>query len=182
MPSPVGRRQFNIQSDELVKFHSLPGIERLTAHQVKQGVQDIFWTVQAHCAGAGTSPWASTVLSTEEVLEALAPPPARPDYLELRPGIEAGSFAVTIPGAPGRPERTFHIEPTEWGLRQLGGLVAQQARARAPACPEPGRWVPSEWIRGAFGQGKVPVAGIAVTRWTERGKPAPAVLGADCDL
>lgn len=177
MPSPVGRRQFTLASEELVKFHSLPGIERATGREIAQGTGDLFWAPSTPAVG-----WRSRILSTQEILEALAPAPARPDYLELRPGIEAGSFAVTIPGAPGRPERTFHIEPTEWGLRQLGGLVAQQARARAPACPEPGRWVPSEWIRGAFGQGKVPVAGIAVTRWTERGKPAPAVLGADCDL
>jgi hypothetical protein len=115
------------------------------------GQRDIWWTPE----GVG---YFSDSLGTEEVLRALEGPAERPDCLELRP-VVGQSFEVTIPAVGHQPSRTFIIEPTEWGLRQLAGLVAAQARARrgvGAAVSVPKSWVPSEWEHvGEFGDGKV---------------------------
>ena len=170
------RRQFDLAISELVQFCGLPGIRAASAAEVRaegDRAQDLWWTPDGKA-------YVSLGLSAAEILEALAPP-VRPDWLEVRPGLEAGAFAVSVPG---KPERTWEIEATEWGLRQLAGLVAARARPQGlPAAPPLGRWVPSEWQRaaGPIGSGKIP-AGAKIIRLDERGHVRPQAIPAGLEL
>ena len=185
MPSERRRqRSFDIAPGELVQFVGLPGVRPATGLE-RSGrggpgghPWDFFHTGEGQV-------WVSSILPTEEVLAALAPPAPRPDYLELRPA--AGqAFEVTIPGAglAGlRPERVFVIEPTEFGLRQLAGLVAAQSAQRQTAAKPLAPWVPSEWSRvfQEGPEGRKEYVG-KVKRFTEAGRQEPVVAGEDWGL
>ena len=145
MPTERRRqRQFDLSVGDLVQFLGLPGVRRAARVELVGplgGQRDVWWTPE----GVG---YFSDQLGTEEILAALAGPAERPDCLELRPAV-GQSFEVTIPSVGHNPSRTFTIEPTEWGLRQLAGLVAAQARRSGvgQSASIPSSWVPSDWDR-----------------------------------
>ena len=167
------QRQFDVAPGERVKFSTLPGMTPLaasggrTAQQIANG-RDIWWL-------EGPRGYVSEILTTEDILEALrepAPPPPRPDHLELRQGM-SGWFEVTVIG----DDRVLQIEQTEHGLRALVTLA--QGRKRLPPAPlGPKSWVPSEWEKvdpQVLGCGKY-------HRLTETGRARAVEMGVECEL
>lgn len=166
------RREWDLGVGELVQFVALPGVavasaaDRSGSHAGR--LLDLWWTPD-HAA------YVSRVLSSEDILAALREPvpvTARPDHLELRPGLQHGEVLVRRAAWGGEPAREWQVEVTEFGVRQLAGLVAAQARS-AP-CMVPPRWVPSDWDRVGRGvdyEGKV-------QRFATDGHPLPAQLSA----
>ena len=158
----TSRRQFNLTQAELIQFLALPGISPATPRDLAPSALIDLW----HGPNRGAGPYVSSQLTTREILAKLQP---QPSHLEVTAANRDGYPVILVT----QPEsgKQFELEATLFGMQSLVGILQRRSTIGAsrqsniiPLQP----YVPSDWIKLGFGQGKDP------RQFTARGKPIPS--------